>query len=231
LNVEELMRVHVEVLFTHDASGDLDRVNEPDGAPAPRFFLGRTPNGVVRRFRGDVDQELRRELVILSTEEILRDQPIDAATDAAPDEQILTRAAPVKRVWAGPAFSFPDDLRANDEATLVTAENASLLEPLLAAWLPDVPICQPMAALIVGGRAVAVCCSGRRTGTGHEAAVETAPMFRRRGYGAEIVPGWARAVREVGRVPLYSTSWQNEGSLALARHLGLIQFGNDVHIT
>jgi hypothetical protein len=33
------------------------------------------------------------------------------------------------------------------------------------------------------------------------------------------------------RLPLYSTDWQNEGSLALARQLALIQFGNDLHIT
>jgi hypothetical protein len=88
-----------------------------------------------------------------------------------------------------------------------------------------------MAALIVEGRAVAVCCSGRRTSLAHEAAVETAPVVRRRGYATQVVPMWARAVRELGRVPLYSTSWQNEGSLALARSLGLIQFGTDLHIT
>ena len=39
LSAADLMRVHVAVLFTHDADGYLDRVNEPDGAPAPRFFL------------------------------------------------------------------------------------------------------------------------------------------------------------------------------------------------
>jgi hypothetical protein len=32
-------------------------------------------------------------------------------------------------------------------------------------------------------------------------------------------------------IPLYSTSWQNQASLALARKLGLIQYGADLHIT
>jgi hypothetical protein len=41
------MRLHVEALFIHDAEGQLVRVNDPDGAPAPRFFLGRTVDGAV----------------------------------------------------------------------------------------------------------------------------------------------------------------------------------------
>jgi hypothetical protein len=35
----------------------------------------------------------------------------------------------------------------------------------------------------------------------------------------------------MGRTPLYSTSWENEASLALAKKLGLPQYGVDLHIT
>ena len=38
----ELMRLHIATLFTRDDHGRLVRVNESSGAPAPRFFLGRT---------------------------------------------------------------------------------------------------------------------------------------------------------------------------------------------
>lgn len=64
-----------------------------------------------------------------------------------------------------------------------------------------------------------------------EAGVETARPYRGRGYAARVVAAWAREVRDMGRVPLYSTSWKNEASRAVARKLALICFGNDLHIT
>jgi predicted GNAT family acetyltransferase len=55
-------------------------------------------------------------------------------------------------------------------------------------------------------------------------------MYRRQGYASAPVLAWARAVRMRGLVPLYSTSWQNTASRALARKIGLFQFANDLHI-
>jgi hypothetical protein len=47
----------------------------------------------------------------------------------------------------------------------------------------------------------------------------------------QLVPEWAETVRTLGCIPLYSTSWQNVASRALARALGLIQYGSVVHVT
>jgi RimJ/RimL family protein N-acetyltransferase len=223
----ELMRIHVDALFTRDAAGDLVRVNEPDGAPAPRFFLGRTADGDVLRFRHGVGAGLRRELAAAAAAD-----DADPPTDAARYEAILARAAPVERTEMGPAFIFPARPPCfPDGAHRVTRENAELLRRYLPAWLPDVLHDPPMFAVVVDGDAVAVCCSVRQTDAAHEAGVDTAPAFRGRGYAARAAAAWAHAVRELSRVPLYSTSWQNAASRAVARKLGLVHFGSDLHIT
>lgn len=45
----DAMRLHAETLFTHDENGDLVSINEPGGGAAPRFFIGVTREGTIRR--------------------------------------------------------------------------------------------------------------------------------------------------------------------------------------
>ena len=99
MNVRDLMRLHVEALFTHDANNRLLRGNEPSGAEAPRFFLGRTADGPVIRFRHDLDDDTRHELEAAA---------LESEANVARFEEILARSAPVRNTWLGPAFSFPE---------------------------------------------------------------------------------------------------------------------------
>lgn len=228
-NVRELMRLHVEALFTHDARAQLLRGNEPNGSDAPRFFLGRTAGGPVIRFRHDVNEDMRRELEAAVNHDTAT--ALDSPANASRYEEVLARAAPVRNTWSGPAFAFPVDSSAPSDAVLVNDDNVKVLDAYLRDWIPDTRIGQPLFAQLVGGHAVSVCCTVRRTSEAHEAGVETVSAFRGRGYAAQAVAAWARAVRESGQVPLYSTSWENHASRVVARKLGLIQFGNDLHIT
>ncbi|MHC5544420.1 GNAT family N-acetyltransferase, partial [Singulisphaera rosea] len=59
------------------------------------------------------------------------------------------------------------------------------------------------------------------------AGLDTAPAYRRRGYALRVTAAWADAVRSSGRIPLFSTSWENAGSLGVARALGLRVYATD----
>jgi len=227
----ELMELHVAALFSHDASGRLVQVNEPNGAPAPRVFLGGTADGPVFRSRFDVHDDLRNTLEAACLNLASSNHAWTDQIDPAPFRALLERTAPVQRIWTGPAFSFPSDLPDAADAQRVTFDDVDLLRPFFADWIADVLAGCPLVATVVADSAVAVCCSVRRTAAAHEAGVETAPAFRGRGFAVPAVAEWARDVRARGCVPLYSTSWDNTASRAVARKLNLLQFGSDLHIT
>ena len=231
MNHRDLMRVHIEALFTQDVHGDLVRVNEPNGVPAPRFFFGRTAAGDVWRFRHDVEPDVRTEIEAVIGSDAHRGGGVDSSIDPTPYQAILSRSAPIERTELGPAYSFPDHLPKAGDAIRATNDNAELLTRHLAPWLPDVQLSQPMFVVACDGHAVVVCGSVRQTGEAYEAGVETALAYRGRGYAARAVAAWAGGVRALGRVPLYSTSWQNAASQAVAGKLALIRFGSDLHIT
>lgn len=230
----DIMRLHVEAEFIHDAAGDLVSTNEPAANVAPRFFLGRTALGLVVRFRHDVASDCRRALrdaLTLDERSPLVDQP-DQPLDPTPFAQILAKDAPIQHTSVGLAYRFPSSLAAKSGTRILRdPDDAALLHPLLAAWAPDIQASPPLVAFVVDGQVVAVCGSVRITPHAHEAGVETAAPFRRRGYGAAAVATWAAAVRALGAEPLYSTTWGNNASRAVARTLGLVPVGRDLHIT
>lgn len=227
-----LMRAHISALYVHDDRGRMTHVNEPRGQRAPRFFLGSTVHGVEWRVRDDVDdRQLLLELQAAAEHSAVPREDALEPLHSNRFEEILSRSAPVQRIWTGPAFVFPEQLASRTRAVLVTDANAEVLRPHLAPWIPDVTQNPPLFGVLHDGAAVAACCSVRRTPVAHEAGVETVPEFRGRGYAGEAVSAWARAVRELGVIPLYSTSWSNVASRAVARKLGLRLFGSDLHLT
>jgi predicted GNAT family acetyltransferase len=82
-----------------------------------------------------------------------------------------------------------------------------------------------MVVSLAEGRAVSVCASVRIAPTAHEAGVETVSDHRRRGHAVAAVRAWAREVETGGALPLYSTSWDNHASRAVAARVGGELFG------
>ena len=129
------------------------------------------------------------------------------------------------RVDSGPSFVFPEAIAKPSGTDCV--DDVALLDHNFSGWqASEVPECAPIVGVVEDGQAVSVCFCARRSDVAAEAGVETAVEFRGRGLAPRVTAAWGLAIRASGRIPLYSTSWSNEASLAVARKLGLVAFAS-----
>lgn len=233
LDDRELLDTHARALFTHDERSRLLTVNEPGGvgAPAARLLFCRARTCNLWRFRADLPEELAGELEALCADEPVGAEFGDAPRHAEEYARLLESHAPVRESEAGPAYYFAEYAEPSGRLLTVTESNAELLRGGFEDFADELPTWQPFVALVEDGRAVSVCRSARITGAAHEAGVETLREFRGRGYAKEVTAGWARLVRSAGALPLYSTSWENAASQAVALKLRLTMYAADFHIT
>ena len=230
LDTFELIRLQVEALFTHNADGRIVAKNKPVHAPAPRLFLGRSTGGNLWRYRDDVPDDLTAAL-----EPLLAREPVPERFDGLPAVQTELVAAlaehrPIAEVYSGPAWRLPNDLPLARRAVVVSAADARTLQSHYPTLAENLSVMSPCAAVVERGVAVCVCFSARISPHVVEAGLDTIAAARGRGYGPDAVAAWAAAVRETGRIPLYSTSWDNLASRRVAEKVGAVQYGVDLSI-
>ncbi len=227
----DLMQMQTEALFVHYADGKLLRINEPDPtSPAPLFFLGRTAAANLWRTRYDLPIEIATEFEQLASREPINSALSEPPHFAAKYMELLKTYAPLATVNSGPAYYVPEADMPRDVVT-ITSENRSLVQTHFA-WLYDtLADYAPVVAAVEDGSAVAVCFCSRITWHVAEAGVYTQANYRGRGYATKVAHGWAAATHSTGRLPLYSTSWSNHASQAIAHKLGAVQYGADYSIT
>ena len=219
------METDAGILFTYDVRGRMLRTNEPDGRPAPRLFLGRTAGGHVVRFGATVPEAVARQLTeIVERQPPVRDLQIPPPMHAA-IRDILERHAPIAHERGGPAYRFPDALPPTGNAVPVTDANREVVRDRFSWLYRELAGWAPCCAAMVDGQAVSVCFSSRIGDRAMEAGVFTLPDFRGHGHAVRATAAWSQAVRATGRVPLYSTAWENLASQGVARRLGLIPYG------
>jgi hypothetical protein len=212
--------LQLATLYETDA-GRLTTTREPAKAPAPMFALVRSATTTAWGIRVDVPDALAEELAALA-----RDEPPVRDPHDLPKHVDRYRALGTTESF-GPAFEFPDVIAAPSEIVLVEDERA--LSVNFRGWVPgEIEAgCAPVMSIVVDGNPVSICFCARRSDVAAEAGVDTAPAYRGRGYAARVTAAWALAMRSSGRIPLYSTSWMNTASLAVARKLGLVAYASD----
>ena len=211
----------LRTMFILDRHGRISSTREPQATAGPIFTLIRSASTSAWAIRADMPTELAGKLDRLAREEppILdpRESPVNA-------DQYLSLCG--GKVDCGPAFSFPDEIGQPTDVAIVN--ELKLLQRNFRGWVAsEIPGRSPIYAVTDGSFPVSICFSARNAETAAEAGVETAAAFRGRGFASRVTAVWAAAIRATGRIPLYSTSWSNSASLAVAHKLGLIQYASD----
>lgn len=212
--------LQLQTLFVLNGEGRITSTREAKASSGPMLALVRSPTSCAWGVRADVPDAIARELSSLVRGEPhaldLRDAPVHA------DKYVSLVGG---RIESGPAFTFPDAV--DQPADVVLVKDPRLGErnfPWLADELAGV---SPVLAVVEDGHAVSVCFCARRSDVAAEAGLETVEAFRGRGFGTRVTAAWAMAIRASRRIPLFSTSWNNDASLAVARKLGLVAYASD----
>jgi hypothetical protein len=223
------MTIHIDTLYRCDHDGRLRYVNEPGDPTAPRFYMGRTLAGNLWRFRHDLPIDLVAQLEQLCQAEPITDDYTKLPQNYAAIKALLAASTAEEEEYRGPAYWIPKTVQPSSNAVLVDETNVALMQAHFPWLAPLDPYYQmgPVAAVIDQGQGVAVCFCSRRPDQATEAGVETATAYRGRGYATAAVATWAAAVHRAGCQPLYSTSWSNFASQAIARKLGMVCYGED----
>lgn len=242
---QAFLEARLDALYQRDERGRLLFRNQWDAGDAPRFHLMAGLHTSVRGYGAEVPDE-----IVAAIERLFTDDPPNSVEPgksgwlprmpalAAASEgwlQIQQQGLPA---WCGPVYRFPKTLAVIDRpnssgarALRLFTQDTAALRDTMPDWEPDVAHRQPFVAMVeADGNAQAVCASVRIHPALHEAGIETLPAMQKQGYALATATAWARAVRDLGADPVYSTSWHNAASLAVAARLRLEQFAVDYWI-
>ena len=215
-----LPEFHLRNQFVLADDGRITWARGQEPWPGPLFRLMRGKETCAWSVRVDVPENIADEIDGLAREEPpvsnFRDAPVYA-------ERYMSLLG--GKLDTGPAYSFPEEIV--QPAGTIFIEDFESLDHHFSGWKEcEIPYRKPIVAFVEGGYAVSACFSAWRSDAAAEAGLETAAAFRGRGLGQRVAAGWALATRASGRVPLYTTSWSNDASLAVARKLGLVTYAS-----
>ncbi len=220
----------LRTMYVLDSCGRIVSTREPGPTHGPLFTLVRGATQRAWAIRADLPASMARELDAYASNE-----PPEAWSSARPAHashylRLLQPLLGARRsqssptITGGPAFDFPCDLECPDSVGRATDE--ARLSINFTGWVAgEIEEGRgPVMAIHRNGIPVSICFCARSGDEAAEAGVETAATFRRLGLAKLVTAAWACAVRASGRIPLYSTSWENSESIGLARSLTLVQY-------
>jgi len=203
--------------FILDDRGRIVSTREPEPRSGPRFILIRDASRCTWALHAEVSDEVAAKVTALAA-----DEPPEPDPRVQPRHERAYLELLGGHAESGPNFVFPDgELVCDHDISII--DQLAPLERHFTGWTAsELPERSPIMAIVVDGAPVSVCFCSRLADRAAAAGVDTAAAFRQRGFAAAVTAAWATAIRASGRVPLYSTTWDNAGSLGVARKLGLV---------
>jgi hypothetical protein len=228
----ELAEAHVRALFRTTDDGCIVETNETPPGRAPRVFVARTRAGTLCRPRHDLPSALATELRRLVRDLPPLPEPTGDATVYAALRATVDADGPITHQWHGPAYAFDGPaLDPHPDVVEIREERELFVGRPFEDFRTDLDHHRPLFAIVRDGMVVAAGFSARTTDREAEAGVNTHVDHRGQGYGAAVVNVWRLAIERSGRVPLYSTSYDNLSSQAVTRRLGLRQYAETFALT
>ena len=223
----QLINYRTKALFQLNAEGRLLQVNEPKTKQiTPRLYITRTRDKVVCHIWHDVPETIKAQLEALIVGEPSSDEFSAPLRYHQVYIDLLAALAPVRSVVSGPAYILPK-MSSLPQVSLIIRERLQVLETHFPVTAEMFDFRQPVCAVLDDDVAVSVCFCARKTDVVAEAGLFTAETHRKRGYALAVVSRWAYELQEMGIQPLYSTSWDNTASQAVASKLGALMFASD----
>lgn len=224
---------NLDTSFVHDRQGRIISTREPVPTHGPLFCLVRGTSDCAWSVHADLPNDIARAINQLARSEPctadFRRPPVHTneyrrLIGACMSSRLRMAADPLEH--SGPAMTFPDALPPAGDA--VRVEDERLLAIEFHGWeIGEIASGRaPVLAVFADGHPVSLCFCARASDTAAEAGVETAERYRGQAMAARTTLAWARTLRAEGRMPLYSTQWTNQPSLAVARKLGLVTYAS-----
>jgi len=187
--------IRLNTEIEHDFNRGGDLVPLPGRDPL-LLLANRHRDGYVFYYRQQVPSALRAQIGALGAERAFDD---DTAVQA-----ILAGYAPCTRLVEGVGGYFAAAPTPDEFPGVIHEGDSYQIE--------------------VDGQAVSRAWTGFESDDAAELVVEALSDFRRQGYARQVAAAWAAGVMQAGRVAFYSYLADNEGSAALARSLGVVEY-------
>jgi hypothetical protein len=234
MNDCELLALQTSTIFVLADNGWILRSNAPDRHAGPRLYLAGSNSGNVVRLRNDVGQDIAGAIERLAAREPMLDAPDSTPVHLDHYLRLLSQHGSMAICRPGLIWTFPETLRHVRPALLIisgTRSGDALLARYATEGIPGALVAagfvdtshfwEPWCVALDGQEIASIAFTPGLSPGAAETGVHTMPAFRRRGFGAAAVAGWAKHPQLVGRALFYSTDRENVSSQRVAARLGL----------